>query len=209
MYLPDHFAEVRTQEIHRIIQTHPLGILIYGDQRQVDAEHIPFELDADAGEHGSLRAHVARANDVWKKCPTGTEVLVIFRGVDGYISPSWYPSKHETHRQVPTWNYEVVHVRGTIAIREDERFLRGLLARLTRHHEQSEPKPWKMGDAPVDYTQMMIQNVVGLEIQIQSVTAKRKLSQNRETTDRINAADTVKERGNTELADTMQKALGS
>jgi len=105
MYIPAHFAEARPEALHRIIREHPLGMLVTHTSTGLDADHLPFELDASAGTHGALIAHVARANTLWQRCPTGTPVMVVFRGVQAYISPNWYPSKHESHRQVPTWNY--------------------------------------------------------------------------------------------------------
>jgi transcriptional regulator len=133
----------------------------------------------------------------------GDDVLVIFRAADGYISPSWYPSKHEHHQQVPTWNYSVVHAHGRIQIRDDARFVRRLLANLTRHHEAGEPTPWKMADAPRDYLETMVQAVVGIEIEITELVGKFKLGQNKEATDRLGAANTLQERGQTALAEAM------
>jgi transcriptional regulator len=150
---------------------------------------------------------VARNNPLWQRCPTGTPVLVIFRGAQAYISPNWYPSKHETHRQVPTWNYEVVHAHGTLSIHDDERYVRALVARLTREHDAAEPRPWKMGEAPPDYIQMMLGNIVGIEVQVTSLVGKSKLSQNRELRDRRNAADTLAERGRDGLAQAMRSTL--
>jgi len=208
MYVPQHFAEIRPGELHRIIREHPLGVLITHDvDGALDANHIPFEFDSTVGQHGMLRGHIARANDLWKVCPTGSKVLVVFRGVDAYISPSWYPSKHETHRQVPTWNYEVVHAHGVMTVRDDERFMRGQAARLTMTQESAEPKPWRMGEAPPDYIDMMLKNIVGLEIEITSLIGKRKLSQNKDERDRLNAAETLDSRGQVALAEQMKKAL--
>jgi transcriptional regulator len=134
-------------------------------------------------------------------------VLVIFRGAAHYVSPNWYPSKRETHRQVPTWNYEVVHAHGVITVRDDERHVRALVARLTRHHDAAEPRPWKMGEAPPDYIQAMLANIVGIEVAITSLTGKRKLSQNREPRDRRTAADTLASRGQLALAEAMRTTL--
>ncbi|SAK78827.1 FMN-binding negative transcriptional regulator [Caballeronia ptereochthonis] len=206
MYIPPHFAETRPEELHRIIGAHPLGILVTHGDAGLDANHIPFEFDPDVGEHGLLTAHVARANDVWQRCPTGTPVMVIFRGAQAYISPNWYPSKHETHRQVPTWNYEVVHAHGTLTIRDDERFVRGLVARLTRRHEEFEPRPWKMGDAPPDFIDGMLRSIVGIEIAVTSLVGKSKLSQNKDARDRNNAADELAKRHHDELAQSMHRA---
>jgi transcriptional regulator len=129
---------------------------------------------------------------------------VIFRGAEAFISPSWYPSKHESHRQVPTWNYEVVHAHGTLTVRDDERFVRGLVARLTRRHEAAEPRPWKMTDSAPEYIDTMLRNIVGIEVAITSLTGKSKLGQNKEARDRLGAADTLAERGHNELAQRMR-----
>ena len=147
MYIPAHFLETRPEALQRIMREHPLGMLVTHASVGLDADHIPFEFDAGAGEHGALIAHVARANTLWQRCPTGTPVMVVFRGAEAYISPNWYPSKHETHRQVPTWNYEVVQAHGTLTVHDDARFVRRVVAQLTRRHEATEAKPWKMGDS--------------------------------------------------------------
>ena len=180
MYLPQHFAETQMEELHRIIQEYPLGTLVTQSSKGLDANHIPFELDAERGEFGTLMAHIARANTLWSDLPRGAEVMVVFRGAHGYISPNWYPSKHEAHRQVPTWNYEVVHAHGRLRVIDDEKFLRGIVGRLTRRHEANEPRPWKMADAPRDYLDQMLKMVVGLEIDVTRLEGKRKLGQNRE-----------------------------
>jgi transcriptional regulator len=206
MYIPAHFAETRPEELHRIIREHPLGMLVTHGKAGLDADHIPFEFDAGAGTHGVLLAHVARANTLWQCCPTGTPAMVVFRGAEAYISPNWYPSKHETHRQVPTWNYEVVHAYGTITVHDDERFVRRVVAQLTRRHEATEPNPWKMGDSQPEYIDNMLRNIVGIEIAITSLEGKVKLSQNREVRDRLNAADTLDARGHNAMAKAMRKA---
>jgi transcriptional regulator len=204
MYIPAHFAENRPEQLQRIIREHPLGTLVSHTDGGLDADHLPFEFDPEVGPHGLLSAHVARANPVWQRCPTGSPVMVIFRGAQAYISPTWYPSKHETHRQVPTWNYEVVHAHGVLTVRDDERFVRGIVARLTRRHEATEPTPWKMGDSAPEYIASMLRNIVGIEIAITSLVGKVKLSQNRELRDRIGAADTLQARGHEELAGLMR-----
>jgi transcriptional regulator len=206
MYIPAHFAETRPEELQRIMREHPLGMLVTHASAGLDAEHLPFELDAGAGTHGTLMAHVARANTLWQRCPSGTPVMVVFRGAEAYISPNWYPSKHETHRQVPTWNYEVVHAHGTLTVHDDERFVRRLVARLTRRHEAAEPMPWKMGDSEPAFIDTMLRNIVGIEITIASLTGKLKLSQNREARDRSGAADTLDARGHAAMAQAMRKA---
>jgi len=206
MYIPPHFAQPRPEELHRILREHPLGVLVTSGPGGLDADHVPFEFDPAAGPLGTLSAHVARANPLWERCPTGTPVMVVFRGAEAYVSPSWYPSKHEAHRQVPTWNYEVVHVHGRLAVRDDERFVRGLVARLTRQHEAAEPKPWKMGDSAPGYIDEMLRKIVGIEVEITAISGKSKLGQNKEARDRLGASQTLATRGKAELAELMRKA---
>ena len=207
MYLPTHFEEKRTGVLHALMREHPLGQLVTHGPDGLDANPLPFELDTTAGPHGLLRAHVARANPVWQQA-ADTEVLVIFQAADGYISPNWYPSKPEHHRHVPTWNYARVHAHGVLRVRDDERFLRGLVARLTREHEarSQQARPWKMGDAPADYIDSMLKMIVGIEIEITRLVGKFKLGQNREVRDRMGAADGLTARGQTDLAQAMRKA---
>lgn len=207
MYVPQHFEEQRAEALHELIRSHPLGALVVQGPHGLDADHIPFHLDENAGEHGVLLAHVARANPLWKEAKDGDEVLVIFRAEDAYVSPNWYPSKHETHRQVPTWNYRVVHVHGRLSIRDDERFVRGVVARLTRTHESrtGDPRPWKMTDSSEAYIAQMLAAVVGLEVRIERIVGKSKVGQNREARDRINAAEELARRGRHELAAAMLK----
>jgi len=204
MYIPTHFAVPDPAALYRIIRAHPLGMLVRQSSDGFDADHIPFELDPATGPIGTLTAHVARANPLWQQCAAGSPVMVVFRGADAYISPSWYPSKHEFHRQVPTWNYEVVHAHGTLIVRDDERFVRGLVARLTRQHEATETKPWKMTDSAPEYIDTMLRNIVGIEVTVTSLVGKSKLSQNREARDRLNAAEVLSERGRAQLAQRMR-----
>lgn len=206
MYIPAHFAQTRVEELHRVMREHPLGMLVNHSSDRLDADHIPMEFDAQNGPHGILIGHVARANTMWQRCPTGSPVMVVFRGAEAYISPNWYPSKHEAHRQVPTWNYEVVHAHGTITIHDDERFVRRVVALLTRKHEATEPKPWKIGDSEPEFIDQMLQKIVGFEIAITSLVGKVKFSQNREPRDRLGAADALDALGETALAKGMRSA---
>ncbi len=207
MYIPAHFAVTDPEKLHRIIHEHPLGTLVTQSEGCLDADHLPFEFNPGAGPLGTLTAHVARANSLWQRCATGSSVMVIFRGAEAFVSPSWYPSKHEFHRQVPTWNYEVVHAHGTLTVRDDERFVRGLVARLTRRHEAAESKPWKMSDSAPDFIDGMLSNIVGIEICLTNLVGKSKLSQNKEVRDRIGAATVLDERGHAELALRMRDAV--
>jgi transcriptional regulator len=149
---------------------------------------------------------VARNNPVWQSVSDGDEVLVVFRAQEAYISPNWYPSKHEAHNQVPTWNYKVVHVHGRFTVRDDERYVRAVVARLTRKHEASQPTPWKMGDAPQDYIDAMLKAIVGIEIEVTRLVGKFKLSQNRQVRDRLSAAQALIDQGDAELGHAMLAA---
>ncbi|MEH6498174.1 MAG: FMN-binding negative transcriptional regulator [Pseudoalteromonas distincta] len=206
MYLPEHFAEDRPEQLHALMRAYPLAALVMLTDAGLDANHIPFELLAEQGAHGVLQGHIARANPLVQQITDGAPVLVIFQGPHGYISPNWYPSKHETHRQVPTWNYQVVHAHGRIRLRDDERFVRGLVARLTREHEaQAEPeRPWKMTDSSPDYISEMLAKIVGIEIDIERLVGKFKLSQNKVVADVAGVVEALDERGQQTLADSMR-----
>ncbi|QXW30237.1 FMN-binding negative transcriptional regulator [Aeromonas sanarellii] len=204
MYLPPHFAVTEPAALHQLIRAHPLGALVTHGELGLDANHLPFELDAGEGGQGVLRAHVARNNPLWQEVKDGDEVLVIFRAAEGYISPSWYPGKQVHHQQVPTWNYAVVHAHGRIRVRDDARFVRRLLATLTRTQEAAEPRPWKMADVPRDYLEAMVAAVVGIEIEIDRLVGKFKLSQNKEAADRQGAIAALLQRGQEALGEAMQ-----
>lgn len=203
MYIPPHFEEPSREIIFDLIRANPLGTLVHRGPAGLDANHIPFVLLNEERAEGVLHAHVARANPIWKEVRDGDEVLAIFTAGDAYVSPSWYPSKHEFKKQVPTWNYIVAHAHGRITVHDDERYVRGIVARLTRHHEAGLPKPWKMTDSPKDYIDAMIKAVVGIEIEITRLTGKSKLSQNREMRDMRNAGEVLISRGEELIGEAM------
>lgn len=190
MYIPPHFAMLDTEALYGLIEAHPLGILVTNTNGTLDANHIPFELDRSKGGYGILNCHVARKNPVWQELRDGDEVMVIFRADEAYISPNWYPSKHELHKQVPTWNYMVVHAHGRVTVQDDERHVRRNVAKLTHRHESSQEVPWRMGDAPKDFMDTMVKAIVAMQIEITSVVGKFKLSQNKEARD-IHGAGTA------------------
>jgi len=203
MYVPAHFAEPRTEVLHALIEHNPLGILITHGEHGLDANHVPFHfLKAESGP-GTLHAHVARGNPVWREVRDGDEVLVVFRAAHAYISPSWYPSKHELHKQVPTWNYSVAHAHGRITIRDDERFLRGVVGRLTKTHEAAEPTPWKMSESSPEFIEHMLQQIVGIEIEIVRLVGKTKLGQNKATRDVRGAGEALQARGHDAIGEAM------
>lgn len=213
MYLPEHFAEHDPAALHGLIAAHPLGALVTVGADGLSANHLPFLLAADRGEHGALLTHVARGNPVWQDGSADHEALVIFQGPIAYISPNWYPTKAETHRQVPTYNYAVVHAHGPLVIRDDEKWLRAFLGRLTRRMEAAQAQPWKMGDAPQDYLRQMVGGIVGIEIPITRLVGKWKVSQNRLAVDRDGAIAGLRATGEPEavamaglIADTARRA---
>ena len=203
MYTPAHFEIEQQAELHRIVKSFPLGVLVT-QHAGLDANHLPFLLDPEAG---TLVAHIARANPLCA-APDLSEVMVVFRGEQGYISPNAYPSKHEAHRQVPTWNYEAVHVHGKLKIRDDAKFVRAVVGRLTKIHEAQEVKPWKMSDAPSDYLDAMVQAVVGLEIEITRMEGKAKMSQNKEPRDQRGVIQALQAQGHDKLAMAVAQANG-
>jgi transcriptional regulator len=208
MYVPAHFEESRPEEVRRLLRAFPLGMLVTHAGEGLDALHLPFECDEGQGLPVRLTAHVARANPVWQSVRDDAEVLVVFRGDEAYVSPNWYPSKHEHHRQVPTWNYQVVHVHGRIAFRHDEAFLRGLLARLTRTHEAraAQSPPWRMTDATPDYIASLLQKIVGLEVRAERIVAKSKLSQNKDARDRDSVIAAMEAQGKPGMAEAMRRS---
>lgn len=197
MYVPEHFAVSDPDSLYELIRAHPMGTLITNGASGLDANHIPFELEL--GERPVLLAHVARSNTVWQDVANGDEVLVVFRAGDAYISPNWYPSKHEHHKQVPTWNYKVVHVHGRVQIKDDERYVRGVVAKLTRTHEASQPKPWKMTDSAPEYIDTLLKAIVGIQVEITRVVGKYKLSQNKEKRDIESAGQALVDKGETAI----------
>jgi transcriptional regulator len=204
MLIPAEFQETKTEEMHRIIRNFPLGTLVTHTEHGLDGNHIPFELQMGKEPADFLNAHIARDNPLTQQIQADAEVLVIFRGVQGYISPSWFPNKQITHRFVPTWNYEVVHVHGRMQLIDDDRFKRGLLAKLTRAHEANQSKPWKMGDAPADFLDQMLRAIVGVTVQITRMECVRKLSQNREQVDFEGALQGLRHSGQSDLANAME-----
>lgn len=181
MYLPKHNEVTDLQVLHRLIRAHPFATWVTLDEGRLVANHLPFLLET-SGERGTLVGHVARANPVWRS--TGTPSLVMFQGAQGYITPSWYPAKAEHGKVVPTWNYAVVHARGAARAIEDRDWLRRHVSRLVDVHETTEATPWKVSDAPEDYIEGLLKAIVGIEIPIDSLVGKWKVSQNRSLGDR-------------------------
>lgn len=183
MYQPGGFREERLEVLHALIRAHPLATLITAGAGGLAANLVPFIL-ADAGDRGTLRAHIARANDQVDALRAGAETLVVFQGPEAYISPSWYPSKQEHGRVVPTWNYVVVQVQGTPRVIDDPAWIRAQIGALTQSQEGQRSRPWSVTDAPEDYVEAQLRAIVGVEIPILRIEGKWKVSQNRSAADR-------------------------
>ncbi len=184
MHNPSHFEETRVEVLRDLIRRHPLGVLVTLTAGGLDANHIPFELDPDPAPYGTLRGHVARANRIWRDFSREVEALAVFRGPDTYITPSWYRTKQDSGKVVPTWNYAVVHAHGPLRVIDDKEWLRAFVTKLTARHESSRAEPWNITDAPADYIDRMLGAIVGIEIPVARLEGKWKVSQNRPANDR-------------------------
>ncbi len=184
MYQPPHHREDRLEIQHALIRAHPLGALITYGGAGLTANLVPFILDSAASPLGTLKAHIARANPQWRDFDPAIEALVIFQGVESYITPSWYAAKREHGKVVPTWNYATVQARGTMRAIEDHDWLAAQIAALTAQNEGARAEPWSVSDAPAAFVAAQIKGVVGLEIPIGRIEGKWKVSQNRPAADR-------------------------
>src|ERR1051326_6590395 len=208
MYIPDHFKEERTTVLHELMRAHPLAAIVTSGQRGLMANHVPLLLDPKPAPYGKLRGHFSKANEQWHELEKGGEVLAIFSGAEGYISPSWYATKRETGRVVPTWNYVAVHAYGAVRLFEDGE-LRAFLEALTEEHEHKFSPPWKISDAPPAYVEGQLRAIVGFEIAITRLEGKWKMSQNRSTADRAGVVAGLSAQGEDSLAQTVHKSLSA
>lgn len=178
MYNPAHFEETRLEVMHQLMHAHPFATLVVLTEGGIMANHLPFFLSETEGDFGVLRGHVARANPVWQSFKAECEVLVIFNGAHHYITPSWYPTKKEIGKVVPTWNYAVVHAAGNMQTHQEVTWIRSHLESLTNLNEAVVGGDWQVSDAPVDYIERLMGLVVGIEIPITRLEGKWKVSQN-------------------------------
>jgi transcriptional regulator len=204
MYNPTHFAEADPATLHALMRAHPLGAWVMHDGQQLVANHVPWLLNAEAGV---LQGHVARANPAWRLCAEGAPCLVIFQAEQSYITPSWYPSKREHGKVVPTWNYAVVHAHGRARAIDDAAWVHANVQALTSQHEARETKPWQVSDAPTDYIEQMLKAIVGIEIVIERLEGKWKVSQNRAQADKAGVAAGLQARGDNAMAIQVSKHL--
>ena len=191
MHLPEHFEQSDPQAITEAIAQNPLATLVTREGDDLFADHLPLLLEGAPAAGARLIGHVAIANDVWRRAGEGARVLVVFQGPHAYVSPNWYPSKHEHHRAVPTYNYVTVHVSGTLHASHDPAVKRSAVEALTTRMESVQPVPWKVADAPPDYLEGMLASIVAIELRIDRVQAKWKASQNRSADDRAGVAQAL------------------
>ncbi|WP_460843890.1 FMN-binding negative transcriptional regulator, partial [Noviherbaspirillum agri] len=213
VYIPSHFEESRPEVMHELIRRHPLGTLVTLGESGLNANHIPFEIDPDPAPFGTLRAHVARNNPVWREHANDMEALVVFQGAHAYISPSWYATKQKDPRVVPTYNYMAVHAYGPLRVVEDRDWLRALLERLTNANEAVAHGPegaglWRISDAPESYIEKMLAAIVGIEIPVSRLVGKWKVSQNQPAVNRESVECALRTKGgesNAAMADAVAR----
>lgn len=200
MYVPSTFSETRAEILQQLIREYPLGALVTLGSEGLSANHIPFEIDPEPAPFGTLRGHVARADPLWRDLSPDVEPLAIFQGPRAYITPSWYPSGKEGGKVVPTYNYIVVHAYGPMRVIEDREWLRDLLERLTNQYEAGRQEPWRLADAPGDFLEKLLPQIVGIEIPITRLVGKWKVSQNRSPEDRAGVVEGLGEAGGSDAS---------
>jgi transcriptional regulator len=208
MYLPPLFREDRLDVQHELIRRHPLGLLVTAGASGLLANPIPFLVESDGSELGMLQAHLARANPQWRELANVEECLVVFQGPEAYVTPSWYATKRETGKVVPTWNYAIVQVWGRPRVIEDAAWLRGQIDALTRSQEEPLAEPWQVSDAPETFIAAQAKGIVGLEIPIDRIEGKWKVSQNRPETDRVGVVAGFHEQGEAAMAALVAERAG-
>jgi transcriptional regulator len=209
MYSPEQFAEHRLPALHQAIAACGLANLVTTGADGIIASPVPLILDPDAGTHGTLFGHLARANPQWRTSDTGIEALAIFMGPDAYISPSYYQTKRETGKVVPTWDYVTIHAYGTIEFSEDTDELLEAVTRLTVRHESKRAAPWAVSDAPPAFTQAQLKGIVAFRLPITRLQGKWKMSQNRGAADREGVASGLRADGKPEVADLVAEAMAT
>ena len=200
MYLPAHFAETRVEVLHEAIRHAGLATLVTTGGGGLDASHVPLLLDPEPGPLGRLVGHVARGNPQWSATPEASRALAILLGPDAYVTPSWYATKRQTGKVVPTWNYLAIHAHGTVRFFQERERLLDVVTRLTDQHERGRPRPWRVTDAPADYLDGMLEGIVGVELTITRLEGKWKVSQNRSGADRRGVAEGLEREGRVAMA---------
>lgn len=200
MYLPSHFEEPNIEVMHALMRNHPLATLVTMNSDGITANHIPLHLSPEPAPFGTLRGHVARANPLWTDLTEGIETLAIFQGAESYISPSWYATKREHGKVVPTWNYIAVHAYGVLRVIDDPHWLREQLDALTAQHEAKLPDPWVVQDAPAEFTERLLHSIVGIEMVVTRLSGKWKMSQNQPAQNRAGVVEGLNAQGKEDVA---------
>jgi transcriptional regulator len=205
MYVPRYFVEDRVEVLHAAIREADLTTLVTTGTGELYVSHLPMLLEPEPGPLGRLMGHLARANSQWKSTPDGSTALAVIVGPSGYVSPSWYATKRETGRVVPTWDYVAVHAHGTVRFFDEREQLLELVTRLTDRHEHTRAAPWKVRDAPLDYLDSLLKNIVGVELTITRLEGQWKASQNKSEADRRGVEEGLREEGNGAMADLVRE----
>jgi transcriptional regulator len=204
MYVPAHFAEDRIPVLHEAIDSSGLATLVTLTADGLIASHVPLMLNPDPAPYGTLIGHLARPNPQAREAIG--EALAIFQGPEGYITPSYYATKRETGKVVPTWNYIAIHAYGTLRFIDDRTHLLDIVTRLTNRHEGPRAAPWTVSDAPADFVQGMLNGIIGFELTITRLEGKRKMSQNRPEADRTGVVLGLVDDGRPDLAREVAQA---
>lgn len=205
MYRPPAFREDRPDVLHNLIESHRLGLIVTHGPDGLDANPVPFTLDRGRGPHGTLKCHLAKGNGQFAALADGAEAMVIFQGTESYITPSWYPSKQEHGKVVPTWNYVVVNAWGRLKFIDDASWLMTQIGELTATQETLRPAPWAVSDAPDSFIASQMKGIFGIEIEIARIEGKWKTSQNRPEADRVGVAEGLAAEGATEMAELVAR----
>lgn len=195
MYIPKQFEEPRVEVMHALVRAYPLATLVTHSSSGLNANHIPLHLSESPPPYGTLQGHIARANPLFGEIARGIETLAIFHGPNSYITPSWYATKKETGKVVPTWNYAAVHAYGVLRVVDNAPWLRAQLDALTDHKEASLAEPWAVTDAPADHIERIMAAIVGVEMVITKVLGKWKVSQNQPTRNQVGVISGLKASG--------------
>jgi transcriptional regulator len=201
MYVPPHFKEDRVEVLHETIRRCGIGTLVTFERGEMIASHVPMLIDPDPAPYGTLIGHVSRGNPQGRAVEAAVETLAIFLGAEAYVTPSWYATKRETGKVVPTWNYVAVHAYGPVRFFSDKERLLDIVRRLTATHEAGRADPWAVSDAPADFVDGLLKGIVGFELPIRRLEGKWKMSQNRPAEDRAGVVAGLRADGKSEVAD--------
>jgi transcriptional regulator len=201
MYVPSHFKEDRVEILHETIRKCGIGTLVTFERGEMIASHVPMLIDPEPAPYGTLIGHVSRGNPQGRAIDGAVETLALFLGAEAYVTPSWYATKRETGKVVPTWNYVAVHAYGKVRFFNDKDRLLDIVRRLTATHEAGRAEPWAVSDAPADFVDGLLKGIVGFELPIGRLEGKWKMSQNRPAEDRAGVVAGLRAEGETDVAD--------